>query len=157
MVIILPTVMWINWWILFDPQKMPPLTTSSSLYIYTLLLLSEMNDTYGWSSLDIISLGKILTHHGCHVMDGRAFLFTQNICVSCWARFDRFRCRSSVPDYGTQATTGHHEPSNDCDLDLRFIYGLHTWDRGLVGVLALVKGRFCHWYDVVSSLAWSST
>jgi hypothetical protein len=46
MVIIMPTVMWTNWWILFDPQKMPPVTTSSSLYIYTLLLLSEMNDAY---------------------------------------------------------------------------------------------------------------
>jgi hypothetical protein len=27
-------VLWITWWVSFDPQKMPPLTTSSSLYIY---------------------------------------------------------------------------------------------------------------------------
>jgi len=38
-------MMWITWWVSFDPQKMQTLTTSSSLYIYTLLLLSEMNDT----------------------------------------------------------------------------------------------------------------
>ena len=75
MVSILILVLWITWWVSFDPQKMPPLTTSSSLYIYTLLLLSEMNNTYDWSSLNIISVGKILTHHGCHIMDGRAFLF----------------------------------------------------------------------------------
>jgi hypothetical protein len=45
-VIKLTLKMWITWWVSFDPQKMAPLTTSSSLYIYTLLLISEMNDTY---------------------------------------------------------------------------------------------------------------
>jgi hypothetical protein len=31
--------MWTNWWILFDPQKMPPVTTSSSLYIYFIIII----------------------------------------------------------------------------------------------------------------------
>ena len=45
-VIKLALKMWITWWVSFDPQKMAPPTTSSSIYIYTLLLLSEMDDTY---------------------------------------------------------------------------------------------------------------
>ena len=38
-VVILTMVMWITWWVSFDPQKMAILTTSSSLYIYFIIII----------------------------------------------------------------------------------------------------------------------